>query len=609
MSGVTLRVTTDAGLVMVEVSAIEPAARVPVDICAVVDVSGSMGAEANIKDERGVEIRDGLTVLDVVKHALRTIAHALGERDTFSLVSFSTLARVVVESVCMSDAGKAKALEGIDSLRADGQTNLWDGIRVGRDALRAATKATEATEASARVRACFVLTDGQPNIVPPSGHIAALSRSVEATKFVVPVHTFGFGREADSVLLDEIAQETDAMFAFIPDASLVGSVFISALANLFTTLATTATLRVELEEPHGAAPVEVKLGALHQEQTRAVVLSASAPTRVTLRYSVSSVSSEISLEAAELSAESARVRVELARQTAAARIRRCVELGKHGNLGEAQAEARRAALDAGCCPGLLADITGQVMEAVSSKTHFERWGRHYLLSLSSAHARQVANNCKDPGVQEYGGPVFRAIRDSIEDVFLSIPPPVPSHRMNPAVAVPVDMGAYMDDNGPCFGGGGLVAMHDGSLKMVSCVRKGDVVIGGYTVVCVVRTERPTRLSLVGSLLVTDWHPIRAGAGGWAFPCMVPGATTAASDAVYNFVLDKGHEVTIEGTACVTLGHGLEGDVVSHAYFGTSRVVDDLRGMRGWADGLVAIIGALRGTAGGLVCGLVAAPLF
>lgn len=37
-----------------------------------------------------------------------------------------------------------------------------------------------------------------------------------------------------------------------------------------------------------------------------------------------------------------------------------------------------------------------------------------------------------------------------------------------------------------------------------------------------------------------------------------------------------------------------------------RVVDDLRGMLGWADGLVATIGTLRGTADGLVCGLVAA---
>ena len=595
-----MRVTTDAGLVMVEVSATEPAARAPVDVCAVVDVSGSMGAAANIKDERGVEIQDGLTVLDVVKHALCTVAHALGEGDTFSLVSFSQIGRVVVESVAMTDAGKARALTGIDSLRADGPTNLWDGIREGLDALR---KAHTDRPAGPRVCACLLLTDGQPTIVPPSGHIAALRRSIEATKFVAPVHTFGFGCDVNSALLDEIAEETGAMYAFIPDASFVGSVFISTLANLFTTLATTATLRVELD---GQRVVEVKLGALHQEQTRAVVLSASAPTRVTLRYSVSSGVSLDCTFVAEESApvQSARVRVELARQTAAARIRRCAELG-HEKLGEAQTQARLAALDAGSCPGLLADITGQVAEAVSSKAHFERWGRHYLLSLSGAHARQVSNNCKDPGVQAYGGPVFLAIRDSIEDVFLSIPAPVPSYRMNPAVAVPVNMGAYMDNSGSCFAGGGLVAMHDGSLNRVDCVRKGDVVLGGRTVLCVVRTERAQGLSLVGTLLVTDWHPIRVGQE-WAFPCMVAGATVAYAEMVYNFVLDKGHEVTIEGVACVTLGHGLEGPVVSHAYFGTGRVVDDLRGMPGWADGLVGLVGTLRGTADGLVCGLVAA---
>jgi hypothetical protein len=76
--------------------------------------------------------------------------------------------------------------------------------------------------------------------------------------------------------------------------------------------------------------------------------------------------------------------------------------------------------------------------------------------------------------------------------------------------------------------------------------------------------------------------------------------------VYNVVLDTGHELTIDDTVCVTLGHGLEGPVVSHAYFGTSRVVDDLRRMRGWDDGLVPLIGTLRGP-DGRVCGLVQRP--
>ena len=633
MTGVGLRVTTDAeaGLVMVEVAPFSAPERTPVDICAVVDVSGSMGRPANIKDERGAEMNDGLTVLDIVKHGLRTVVSSLGPLDTFSLVSFSTTACVVVQTVALCDAGMATALRGIDSLRADAQTNLWGGIEMGLAALRSRNlEGNEKGQKVPRVSACLLLTDGQPNIVPPSGHIPMLRRSIEQSG-VVPVHTFGFGREVESQLLDEIAAETGALYAFIPDASLVGSVFISMLANLVTTLATAATLHVELEEPVAAAAacgprgaraakdhdpcvIEVPLGALHREQPRSVVLAARGVTRVTLRYADACVVTAPPVPAG--AEDRARMRAELARQTSAALIRRCLELGTCGKFGEAQAEVRAhiMACAADADAGLLADLQGQVLEAVSDKHQFERWGRHYLPSLSGAHASQVSNNCKDTGVQRYGGPVCRKLRDAFEDIFLKIPPPVATHVMNARrqPPTPVNIAAYMDHSGPCFEGGGLVAMDDGTRRRVDEVRKGDVVLGGHAVVCVVRTDSEpfvTDLTRVGTLLVTDWHPIRAGPDRrWAFPCLVPGATVvhAACGAVYNFVLDTGHEVTIEGTACVTLGHGLDGPVVSHAYFGTGRVVDDLRRMRGWDDGLVSLIGTLRGP-DGRVCGLVQWP--
>jgi hypothetical protein len=47
--------------------------RAPVNVDAVVDVSGSMGELARVKDRTGVEVNDGLSLLDVVKHA-----HGLG---------------------------------------------------------------------------------------------------------------------------------------------------------------------------------------------------------------------------------------------------------------------------------------------------------------------------------------------------------------------------------------------------------------------------------------------------------------------------------------------------------------------------------------------------
>ena len=56
--------------------------RPPTDVCCVVDVSSSMGAECTNGDAES----QGLTVLDVVKHACKTIAQSLSSQDRFSLV-------------------------------------------------------------------------------------------------------------------------------------------------------------------------------------------------------------------------------------------------------------------------------------------------------------------------------------------------------------------------------------------------------------------------------------------------------------------------------------------------------------------------------------------
>jgi hypothetical protein len=71
--------------------------RSPADICCVVDISGSMGTEASIKTGTGKEERHGLSLLDIVKHAVKTVVHSLEANDRFALVVFSTTARVVFD--------------------------------------------------------------------------------------------------------------------------------------------------------------------------------------------------------------------------------------------------------------------------------------------------------------------------------------------------------------------------------------------------------------------------------------------------------------------------------------------------------------------------------
>jgi hypothetical protein len=619
---------------VVEIAPTGPAARAPVNVCAVVDVSASMGELARVKDRTGTEVNDGLTLLDVVKHALRTIAHGLGPNDRMCVVAYSTIARVVVELVTMDEGNKQSALAGIEGLRAGGQTNIADGLREGLDVLR---------EHKPRgITAILLLTDGQPNVVPPSGHVTMLQRYAEKHQFVVPIHTFGFGYKAESGLLVEIAEHTKGLYAFIPDATLVGTVFISTLAGLFTTLSSTATLVVEYEaseehsnetpfqapfaarvrEEPGRVVAEIDIGALHQEQARTVVLKWSqdhgilgsvAPLRVAVRYStwtaeaqgvVVESSSSPSLSGLSDLSDLRASPSERARQEAAVCIARCVELGKRGKLDDARAAVGAILANADLPASLRVDVEGQVAEALENNESFERWGQHYLPSLSAAHLYQVSNNCKDPGVQEYGGPLFRALRADTEDIFLKISPPtVPQHT------APLNMEVYAGYSGACFSGECLVAMHDGTSILVKEVKKGDVVKGGATVVCVVRTEpqaaRKVDMTRVGDLLVTAWHPMRGDTGQWVFPCEVEGSETVAGscDAVYNFVLDRTHEVTVGGRNLVTLGHGLTGPVVAHPYFGTREVIEDLEMSSGWEKGLVRLVGALRG-ADGLVCGLV-----
>lgn len=61
------------------------------------------------------------------------------------------------------------------------------------------------------------------------------------------------------------------------------------------------------------------------------------------------------------------------------------------------------------------------------------------------------------------------------------------------------------------------------------------------------------------------------------PCnLVSGPTEIFTNEIYNFVLDQDHIVIINGIECVTLGHGFRDDIVRHHYYGTERVINDLR---------------------------------
>eukprot|EP00662_Eupelagonemidae_sp_cell21_P038537 gene38537-42511_t len=164
-----------------------------------------MDAKAALKDGAGAEAEDvGLSVLDVVRHAAKTVAHTLQEQDTLSIK--------------------------LDGLVTEGCTNIWAGLDLG---LR-----TLGQPAAGRQAALLLLTDGQPNSGPRTD---ANLRKARAKGLRAATHSFGFGYSLDSALLRGVAQEAGGSYAFIPDCSLVGTVFVNSLSNILVTVAPRAT--------------------------------------------------------------------------------------------------------------------------------------------------------------------------------------------------------------------------------------------------------------------------------------------------------------------------------------------------------------------------------
>jgi Mg-chelatase subunit ChlD len=182
---ITMSSNDDLDTILLSVLPSDDNSRCPVDIVCVVDVSGSMSDSAIIK---GAE-DNGLSLLDIVKHALKTIVVTLSDTDRFALVTYSNQARVIFSLTTLNSPGKARVNRLIDELSAGGMTNLWDGLEKGLDVLNSEHSPNR------RNSAVFLLTDGVPNVDPPRGYVHRLRRYRDSHGGMYPgvISTFGFG--------------------------------------------------------------------------------------------------------------------------------------------------------------------------------------------------------------------------------------------------------------------------------------------------------------------------------------------------------------------------------------------------------------------------------
>ncbi|CAE6467052.1 unnamed protein product [Rhizoctonia solani] len=644
--------------------------RAPVDLCLVIDVSGSMDTEAPVPGQQDKNETTGLSVLDVVKHATRTIIESMSDDDRIAVVTFSDSAEVVAPLTLMNKENRTKVWTTVEGLRTRGMTNLWDGLKTGMNVVtgnipsqapappspsvsswsppsparlsvtsrrsswlntlglskkaqspptaqepkaepESDVKAPIIDDASStppdtkdqRLSAVFILTDGQPNIDPPRGHIPMLKSYLDALPSDAPkftISTFGFGYNLDSRLLDEIADIGQGMYGFIPDSGMVGTVFVHALANLMSTWATGCTLDIEIvmDDPNaeakvrvlGALPVtrsswgaSIRVGDLQYGQSRDVVVqlpsdcfgpTAKHTINVSAKYSPHTHSDRKTLPSVT---QSLRPNHEVGTS---------VTLQHHAyRLSFIHAVSgifRDLKKTSTTCPitkpefeqsisnylnnpilkdhepskALTKDITSQVILGLEPE-HWSRWGMHYLPSLARSHQRQQCLNFKDEGLQVYGrdSPIFISTRDRIDQTFDSLPPPKPSlkdqavyrpgSRSVATYSAVRSMSMYRSCSAPCFAGWCRVDAESGPTR-VSDLRRGTTIRtfnGTSRVASVLKTICPggaVDMCTIGQLMITPWHPIHHN-GSWVFPAQVCKPKLLPCDYVYSILLEPSSE--------------------------------------------------------------------
>jgi len=652
----------------------------PNHVCCVIDVSGSMGLPATSKDESGNPAIDmGLNILDVVKFSTNVIAQSLNSQDMLSIITYGDRADVALPPTFMTLGGKKMVKTTLKTMPLQSRTNLFAGIKLG---ITTANKI-----GNEFINSIFVLTDGIPTEHPPLGYERSLYKILSRSPIFGTLSTFGFGYQLDSKLLVNIANIGGGYYSFIPDSGMVGTCFINAVANCRCAFGVQPMLKISGYDCSLLANSGIDIANCNKsngifeswgydknttaKEVHGLTLDGCLETflvdgnihvRLTpLRYGADV---DVMLKPILFSQKADDIKIEVIFDIVGGKSMHLDVLPDDTNTADELFHSTRTqfvntavsmnktAYVRGCCStftdsvkdtsgqpdleALYMDMKGQATEAVSGYQNFESWGKHYLLSLSTAHLHQFCNNFKDPGVQAYGtGILFSFLQNSLDDIFEKLPLPVPSRVVTQDYSSftkgpkPANMKVVFNNkNCVCVHGKTIVTVKTSPhLEVDNCndnatsfptssstisyipickIKKGDLVLtanGTFVKVdCVVQTvtddkaqQHPFELIEVGQLCVTPYHPVKLNEqSGWQFPIDISQQYTT-TNSVYNLILESGQRhnaVIMDGIETITLGHGITDDVIlNHTYFGTDKIITDLKKMRGgsgWEVGHIVI---------------------
>ncbi|HTE20402.1 MAG TPA: VWA domain-containing protein, partial [Armatimonadota bacterium] len=209
--------------------------RLPLNLCLVIDRSGSM--------EGGP--------LEYVKRACGHVVDLLDQNDILSVVTFEERVEVVMPARRVMNKGLIK--EHINRIQPGNTTNIYDGIAAG--ASQVAT-----VRSDGYVNRVIVLTDGEPT-AGVKDYTSIVGAAAEQRTRGITTTALGFGPEYNEELLAGIAKRGGGNYYYIARPELIPEVFRTELEQLLTIVAKNIRLRltlsrwVDVRQVYGQQPI------------------------------------------------------------------------------------------------------------------------------------------------------------------------------------------------------------------------------------------------------------------------------------------------------------------------------------------------------------------
>ena len=223
---------------------------VPLNLCLILDHSGSMSGRA----------------LETVKKAAQHLVDRLSPGDRLSVVVFDHRAKVLVPNQIIDNPDRIK--QQINRLSAGGGTSIDEGLRLGIEELAKAKRET--------ISQAFVLTDGENE---HGDNKRCLKFAEVAAGYNLTLNTLGFGDHWNQDILERIADAGGGTLSYIQQpeqavdefSRLFNRIQAVGLTNAYLLLSLMPKVRLaELKPMAQVAPDTIEL-PVQQESGRFVV--------------------------------------------------------------------------------------------------------------------------------------------------------------------------------------------------------------------------------------------------------------------------------------------------------------------------------------------------